>query len=670
MLRSNKNHIFAYENKLYLSVSINRTMKKIKLSVLLTTLVAALFAAGCNETPIDETPKTTTIELAESSINVDADGGDCAVNYTVTNGITGIDIVATTDVEWITDLKGDNGTLRFKVAANPTTEERTTKIAIKYPAIENVYLEVKQAGFVGVTFQMEISNKTTTTCTSKVVPSDPEVPYIIYMAELDYFYNMGIATAEDLFIDDYNYFMGMAEQYDVAMLEEFLLMNQIAFKGESTISWTNMTPDKEYVLYAYAIEVNAENNDYSLASPIAYTMFSLSSSELSVVEFDVQIEVNGPEATYNIKPVNYDGKYYLDIYEEGDYMYRSPGSELDDSYARTVANTWMSMISIYMQSGYTPEQLLEIMCLQGEETYSEVRKADTNYAMVIYAIEMVDGLPQVASKPQLINFSTEAVEMSDMVLDIKVENNYVRVADITVTPTTDEPYTIALVATEEVPTTSDAEIISWLLNNFDMSLYRGSIFSHVNSLKPETGYTVMAFGYYGDTVTTELFRVDFTTEAEGECQNSIVDVRWDGPFSLMELEARFPEKYYNYSMFESMGWYAMWSEIETAEPTQDAFFTIYRADRFAIEGQEAIFNDLVTYTSAQKKLLTGESGVLYVMCAVIMDDRGNYSPMWVSDPFMYEYSAETKKPLEEIIEKLGLEDEPTAQRASIVAKRK
>ena len=629
-----------------------------------------MVAVACNENPPVEEQPTTAVELAQTYLDVAAGGGDYAVNYTITNPIAGIDIVATADVDWVTDLKGENGTLRFKAAENPLNEERTAIITVKYPAIDNVYLELKQAGFDGVTFQMDITNKTTTTCTSKVIPSDPEIPYIIYMAELDYFYNMGITTAEDLFIDDYNYFMGMAEQYDVALLEEFLLMNQIAFKGESVISWTNMTPDKEYVLYAYAIEINDDNSDYSLASPIAYTMFSLSSSELSEVEFDVQIEVNGPEATYNIKPINYDGKYYLDIFEEGDYMYRSEGSVLDQSYARTIANTWMSMISVYMQSGYTPEQLLEIMCLQGEETYSEVRKSATNYAMVIYAIEMVDGLPQVASMPQLINFRTDAVEASDMILDIKVENNYVRVADISVTPSTDEPYTVALVAKEEVPTGTEKEITSWLLDNFDMSLYRGSIFSHVNSLKPQSEYSILAFGYYGGTITTKLFRLDFTTEAEGECQNSIVGVRWDGPFSLIELEARFPDKYYNYSMFESMGWYAMWSEIETTEYTQDAFFTIYRADRYTFEGQEAIFNDLVTYTTAQKKLLTGESGVLYVICAVIMDYKGNYSPMWVSEPFMYEYSAETKKPLEELIEKLGIESEPQAAALSLQPKRK
>ena len=640
-------------------------MRKFRLLSIFCALLSVVFFTSCTDTPETPVDSVTKVTLEQTVVDVVAEGGVFSVDYTVENPLPGIDVVGKTSVEWITSIVAEGGVLKFSVAANGQPEERSAFINVKYPNVDDVRLEVRQAGFEGVTFQMEISNKTTTTCTSKVVPSDSEVPYIIYMAELDYFYNMGITTAEELFIDDYNYFMGMAEQYDVAMLEEFLLMNQIAFKGESVISWTNMTPDKEYVLYAYAIDVNDENNDYTLGSPIAHMMFSLSSSELSEVKFDVQIEVDGPEATYTIKPIDYNGKYYLDIYAEGDYMYRSPGTELDDSYVRTVTNTWMSMISIYMQSGYSAEQLFEIMCLEGEETYSEVRDAATNYAMVLYAIEMVDGLPQVASKPQLVNFSTEAVEMSDMTIDIKVENNYVRVADVSVTPSTEEPYTVALVATEEVPDSTDGEIMSWLITNFDMSLYRGSIFSHVNTLQPETAYTVFAFGYYGGTITTELFRVDFMTEAAGECQNSVVGVEWNGPYSLAELEAYDSSKYYNYGMFESMGWYAMWSEIETAEPTQDAFYTIYRADRYTIEGKEAIFNDLVTYASAQKKLLTGESGVLYVLCAVIMDYKGNYSPMWVSEPFMYEYSAETKKPLEELISKLEEPSEPAPARQSV-----
>ena len=646
-------------------------MRKFKLSTLLISLLVLVFAVGCNENPIDEQPTTTSVEFVQTSVQVSAEGGDCALNYTIKNDLDGIDIVAKTDAEWISNLKGENGMLKFKVASNPTNQERSATIAVKYPAIEDVSIEVKQAGFEGVTFQIEITDKTTTTCKSKITPSDPEVPYIVMVADVGYFYQANITNEEELFQDDYNYYMSLAQKYEVELLEEFLLMNDMAFKGESTITWTQMTPDTEYVMYAYAIEINEENNDYKLASPVSHVMFSLSSTDLTEVNFDVTFDITGPEVTYHIKPIDWDGAYYLDTYEEGEWMYRSEGTVLDADYAQVVSNTWMSMMSMYMQQGYGAEQLLQLMCLKGEESYSEVRKAATNYAMVIYAIDMVDGLPQVVSMPQLFNFSTEEVKQSDMELNIEVKNNYVRVADISVTPTVDnEPYTVAIVATDEIPQGDDNAIIKWMTDNFYLSTFKGSIFSHLNTLKPQTGYTVLAFGYYGEIVTTPLFRVDFTTEAEGECLNSIINVTWDAPYSLAELEARFPDKYYNYGMFEAMGWFAMWSEIETAEPTSDMFYSIYRADRFAVEGEQAIFNDLVEYVSTPTQLLTAENDILYVMCAVIMDYKGNYSDMWVSEPFRYTYNADTKKPLEELIAKLGLESEPQAATLSLLPQRK
>jgi hypothetical protein len=35
-----------------------------------------------------------------------------------------------------------------------------------------------------------------------------------------------------------------------------------------------------------------------------------------------------------------------------------------------------------------------------------------------------------------------------------------------------------------------------------------------------------------------------------------------------------------------------------------------------------------------------------------MDYRGNYSEMWISEPFMYNYDATTKRPVNELIEKI------------------
>ena len=630
-------------------------MRALRLYAFLLIALCGITLTSCGEDKpqVDVVDTTTSVEfnnLENLTVEIDHKGGNIELNYVINNGIEGIDIVAATDVDWISDIVANNGTLTFNVAENIEAKARESKIRVTYPNADTIFLVVKQAQFDAITFKLEVTSSTSTSCSTLITPSNEEYAYIAYMAEVDYFLMADITTAEELFEDDYNYYMAFAQQWEAPLLKEFFLMNYIAYQGEYSIDWTGMMPGKEYVLYVYAIEFNEENNDYWLASPVTYQMITLQSEELKDVNFNVAVEINGPNATYNITPENWDGYYYLTVYEEGDYMYRN--TPADDSYAELVSSVWLNMMSELMASGYAADQIINLMCLQGPENYSELLKGNTNYAMAIYAVDMVDGLPQVVSKPQIKNFTTEEIGASNMTLEIKVENKYVRVADVTVTPSTNEYYTVAIVPFSAVPASSNSEIIDWLNDNFTMDSYHGEIFSHLNTLQPETAYSILAYGYYGGVVTTDLFRYDFTTDAESECENGVVRVDYNGPYSLAELEAYDPDYYYNYGMFETMGWYAMWSEIFTEQPTQDMFYCIYSAQEVSVYGEQAIFADLVSYPCSKTQLLTGENGTLYVMCAVCMDYRGNYSEMWISEPFMYNYNASTKRPLDELLDKL------------------
>ena len=636
------------ENNLKLRTIIV-TMRIFRLFAIIATAVSAIAFTACTENKDDvDTATSVTFEKAEVVLTYEA--SEVTLNYTINNGIEGIDIVAETSVEWISNIKVNFGTLTFDVERNGEASAREAKIRVMYPNVAASYITVKQSPFDAITFEMEVTSSTSTSCSTLIKPSNNDFVYIAYMSEIDYFLGAGITTAEELFQDDYNYFMDFAEQVNPPYLKEFFLVNYFAYEGEQSIEWTGMMPNKEYVLYVYAIEFNDANSDYWMASPISYQMVTLKGEELNEITFDVDITVDGPNATYKINPVNWEGKYYLTIYEEGDYMYRD--TPADDFYTKTVTNVWLDMMAQLLASGYAPDQLLELMCLQGYEEYSELLKGSTNYAMVIYAVEMIDGLPQVASTPQIFNFTTEEVGASTMKLDIRVENKYVRVADIIITPSTNDPYTVAIVPKNEVPDKSGEEIIEWCNKSFYMESYQGEIFSHINSFEPETEYSILAYGYYGDVVTTELFRLDFTTDAESECENSVVRVDFNGPYSLMELEAYDSDRFYNYGMFETMGWYAMWSEIITEKPTQDLFYCIYKAQEIAVYGEQAVFEDLIEYPCSPTQILTGQNDTLYVMCAVAMDYRGNFSEMWMSEPFMYTYNASTKRPLEELIEKI------------------
>ena len=622
-----------------------------RLFTIFATIVLAVASWSCKPSSIDDVVDTTTsVKFDQQIVNLGYEETTVTLHYTINNGIEGIDIVASTEAEWISEIVAANGTLTFRVAENQDVKARETKLRVTYPNADTVYIVVKQAEFDAITFELEVTANSSTSCSTLIKPSNEDYAYIAYMAEVDYFLSAQITTAEELFQDDYDYYMAFAKQWEAPLLKEFFLMNYIAYQGEYSIEWTGMVPDKEYVLYVYAIEFNEANDDYWMASPVTYQMVTLESGELTEVDFDVDVDVNGPNATYHIAPQNWEGHYYLTIYEEGDYMYRD--TPADSDYSKLISSIWLDMMAELMASGYAPNQIIELVCLQGDEEYSETLKGDTNYALVIYAVDMVDGMPQVVSKPQIKNFTTEAIGASDMTIDIKVENKYVRVADVTVTPSTNEYYTVAIVPFSEVPESSNAEIIDWLNDNFSMDSYHGEIFSHLNTLQPETSYSILAYGYYGGVVTTDLFRYDFTTDAESECENGVVRVDYNGPYSLAELEAYDPDYFYNYAMFESMGWYAMWSEIFTEQPTQDMFYCIYSAQEVSVYGEEAIFADLVSYPCGKTQLLTGENGKLYVMCAVCMDYRGNYSEMWISEPFMYNYDASTKRPVDELIEKI------------------
>ena len=632
-----------------------------KLLISCMALCAASFVA-CDKAPIDENKSTElAVKLELTELNINGDGGTQSIGYTIENGINGIDIAVETDASWITNLHTSNNRIVFNCDKNFTDKARTSNIAVRYPNVSIQLIKISQEASDALTFEMEICDIKTTSCSSKLYPSDNQTPYIVYMAEKDYLLSSQISNERELFEDDFKTFTSWANSDGATNLKQYMKEQEIYYTGNSYIGWGGMVPDKEYVIYAYAIEFNDEGTDYTLASPVTHEIVILPTHIFSDIEFDVEITVDGPKATYEFEPVNWNGKYFIEIYAEGDYMYLAEGQTPDEAYCKQVANNWIGMINTYMQSGYSAAQLLELMCLQGADSYSEVRMSDTNYCMVFFGVEMVDGLPQVTTRPYLAHFRTEVVGPSDMQIDFKVENCYVRVADITITPTSDdEPYVATFLKKSDVPNASNKEIIQWLLGyNLSSNTYKGTVKSNVVGLEPNTEYVILAFGYYGGVVTTDLFRREFKTSVEGECKNSVLGVNITAPYSLVALETAMPDEYYNYGNFESMGWYAMCAEIVTEKQEGNVFMNIYKASEFITSDRAAIEADVCSYVTPRSCLFVGINDELYIMCAVTMDYEGNYSEMWISEPFSFSIKSQTARDIDELLEKLG--HKPAAQ---------
>lgn len=640
---------------------INMKLKTslMRLPLFVAAIALTLFMA-CESTPdVNHTSNATTLTLANNSIEAAAAGGDYTVGYELLNGINGIDPVVISDQDWVTGVC-KNGTIILSVESNTTTELREAIVEVRYPEVDPApTIVVKQQGDSREHFTFTIGEMTSTSCDTTITPLDKEMVYIVYMSEVTYFEQMGITTTEQLFEDDYNSFVGFAKEYltddTMHLLKEFMLMNALAFEGESSITWSSMMPSHEYILYAYGIEFTEDGKDYRLATPVSYELIVLPENKLATVEFDVNITVNGPEVFYEFSPIDWEGGYYIDIYSEHDAMYRKEGELPNDEFTRAVVEQWLQQISMYMSMGYSAETLMDIMLLHGPDSYHETREADTNYMMVFYAVDLLDGIPQVVSAPHVEYFRTGVVEQSDMTIDIQVENVYTRVADVAITPTTNDPYAIALVLKSDVPEGSDSDILNWLTGTFGLSTYQGTVVSHLNTLDPETEYTILAFGYFGGVITTDLYRADFKTEAEGICENSVVGIEHCGPYSPMDLHEVDPEFFFSpdmAAMYEQMGYYMMWVEVATEQPTQDLFCIHFDMQELASLGIDGLFNEVTRYDSEPLQVLAGMSNVDFVLCAVAMDYRGNYSDVFISEPFKYEYNASTKRPISELVEKL------------------
>ena len=164
-------------------------MRFFRLFATLAIAVCAVAFTACNKPApdVDNVDTTTTIklEVENNTIEIDSEGGEVNVTYIINNGIEGIDIVASTEAEWVSDIVVCDGTLAFTVAKNMEANARETRMRITYPNVDTQYLVVKQAQFNAITFELEVTASTSTSCSTLIKPSTDAYAYIAYMSEID-----------------------------------------------------------------------------------------------------------------------------------------------------------------------------------------------------------------------------------------------------------------------------------------------------------------------------------------------------------------------------------------------------------------------------------------------------------------------------------------------------
>ena len=504
-------------------------------------------------------------------------------------------------------------------------------------------------------FGITVEEVHATTAITEIVPEDEQMYYIMYLEQVSYFQSGGIYTKEQLWEDDFQAFDTAAILADMN-LKQYMLQNNILFQGTQRINWRSLLPGVKSVLYIYGVEFDEYGASYEAVTEVAWKVIEPERAPLQDITFDLDVEVNGAEVSISVDPNNFDGHYLVKIVDANHELYPNDETAFTDEYMDAITEEWVYVYDANLDNGRTKDEILENVCQTGAQTLDYELQSYVLYSVLVYAVDEYDGFVQVVSKPSYLNFSTEQVQQSDMEIDIEISNCYVRVADLRITSTDpDAQYLLMITPTYYLPDDYTNETLQeYALGVFSHSTFtfKGEITSHLNTLYPNTEYIVVAFGYSGGIVTTDVYTKIFKTEAEGKCELEVTDVVVSGPYRPSDLYNYDPEtfKIYTKPYYYDSSQFIVTIEVKTSEPTKDIFsYFVSKAD-YDWCGYDTIFYDLLIDTCDPFTLGEGlwDYGAYY-LCAAAFDYKGNVTPMYVSE--LYDWTSNDFRPISEFIEK-------------------
>ena len=505
-------------------------------------------------------------------------------------------------------------------------------------------------------FVIDVQEVHASSAITQVTPADDEMYYIMYLEEVSYFQNGSIDTQELLWEDDFAAFERNAGNNGMN-LKEYMLQVNVAFQGVKRVKWNDVLPGVKSVLYVYGIQFNEDGSSYEPVTDVVWEVIEPEYAPLQDVNFNLDIEVDGAEVALSVKPENWDGYYVVKFVDGNDDLYLGNDAEIGLDFMKSICDEWISVLNSNLHGGHALDMILSEICCKGDAVVEAHLNSYTLYSALVFPVAEYDGFVQVVAEPSYINFSTEEVQQSDMDINIEVSNCYVRVADLKITPSNpDETYLLLITPTEYLPADYDDEVLlDMALGEFIYYTYefKGEVTTHLNTLYPDKEYIVVAFGYSGGVVTTDVCTKLFKTEPEGECELEITDVIIGGPYKPSDLYNYDPVrfKYYaqNYTPDTSIGVISI--EVKTSEPTGDIFAYPFAKMDYDWAGHDTIFYDLLIGTCSALELtdIIYEDSPYYV-CAAAFDYKGNVTPMWMSEPISW--SLDDAKPIAELIAKL------------------
>ena len=576
---------------------------------------AVLAALSCNEIkePVNQEepkPETPVIQLAATEVALASDGAAVEVAYMIANPVEGQKISVKNDADWLNVSTSKARVLTFSAGLNETGAVREAQVVLSYEGADDVTIDVSQEFFVNP-LKITVSDVTATGVIFSVTTTDPEmtwIPMVTYKESFEWF-----ETADELFKNDLEYFDYLADIQDMTRSEFLEMMTAVGSLED--IKLDGLDPSTDFVLYAYGITLEGRRTTDIVSMP-----FRTEDPYEGDITFTFEVEENDYILNYSIYPSHTGVPYYYGVATKDE------------------VEVWKSKYSNNLRQAIQTEiidaeinELMQLQFIKGPEDYYAIYnesnvvdwgyyelKASTTY--VLYAVKW-DQQCVLTGPVSTYEHTSQAVDQSVNQITLEVTNVTQSSADASATVTTEDPYVIMPIRTSEIAGLTDEEIFVYVTDKYDYIVseytYTGNHSKTYSRMRPDTEYTMLAFGCKAGTMTTnEMDKVNFKTLPAGDPMDCTFEfsVVPDVDFAFVEVTPSDKGQFYK------------WIVCPPYYTADDVKYFIDQLIEVYYEG------DFVTFSSWELSLGDDSANVWdlyesteYKVAAVIMDyDTGEY----------------------------------------------
>ncbi|MBO7185846.1 MAG: hypothetical protein J6V59_03000 [Alistipes sp.] len=474
-------------------------------------------------------------------------------------------------------------------------------------------------------FEITVTDKTELSYTIDIIPADKDMTYFYLTETGKNLADLGLETPEDIIAYDLQMIIAEAEAYEVTV-EELVTDYYINVGDIYALTIQGIPPGEEFVVYAYGVEM-VEGMPKPITELVMLRDTTVASTPVEQ-PMAITVDVKGTNVDLLFDPLDYTGRYFAFL-EPVSSLVQSENPTEEELEAAAM-DVWYTLLSTYLRFGFSLDAVMRDFTYEGEQTSSESLDAKTTYMAVAVPVAE-NGV--IYGYPTIKTFTTDDVEMSENVLTLSVRDIKPRSVTMVVETTTEDPYLVALLTKQYFVDMTDEEIIDYYLTNYggDMVI-SGDLEFPMTGIEPNTEYLMVAFGYQGGVVTTQLYTHEFATPEEIKSDMS-VKINYIGHFDVNEVIALSAD-YADREGYDAM---LTW-EVVTEPKAAAVYRAAYKSAAAANVDDESLKQTLLAGQPKSARVVNFVAyDTEYVCCAVAVDENGNVSDLYRTEPISVTY---------------------------------